>query len=103
MELCVFRVSKDTSYFSTWPQFHWTSQKIWVHTYICYAAMALAEVLRMKLCMEDVEMSRLAMLDRLHEVREGLIIYGGKTVKRADGEHSRIWNATNKVCGIDDD
>lgn len=39
-----FRQSKDDEHLAIRPQFHWTDQKIQVHTFLCLLALLLARV-----------------------------------------------------------
>lgn len=104
IENAVFRVSKDNDHFAIRPQFHWTDQKIKVHVFCCLAAITIAEALRMKSEEKGFHLTKAAMLDRLHLVRDSWVSYKGKKVVRKleeieDAETQRLWNFISGLKG----
>lgn len=79
----VFRQGKDPEHLAVRPQYHWTDQKIRVHTFICLMAMLLSRLVEReaKQCCGWVgDLSDL--LDQLGSVRRTLIV-------RSDGHRGR--------------
>ena len=92
----VFRVSKDVDHFAIRPQFHWTDQKIKVHVFCCLAAITIAEALRMTCKAKGFDITRAAMLDKLHNIRDAWVSRNGKQVilkieDVQDNEAIRLW------------
>ena len=100
----VFKITKNVDHFSVRPQYHWTDDKIWVHTSLCVDATALAEVLRKKLEPEGIVITRPKLMDSLMKIQDGWILQDDKKVLRAtarieDEELSTLWNTILKICG----
>ena len=98
----VFRVSKDVDHFAIRPQFHWTDQKIKVHVFCCLAAITIAEALRMKCKAKGFDITRAAMLDKLHNIRDAWVSRNGKQVIRKiedtqDDEATRLWEYISTI------
>ena len=97
----IFRTSKDVDHFSVRPQYHWTDDKILVHTFICLAAMTIAEVLRMFYKSKGTALPKTTLLDRLDEIHDGWIFKDEKTVKRVleklDREHLELWKIAESL------
>lgn len=75
----VFRHLKNPYHLAVRPQFHWTDQKIRVHTFICLLGLLLVEILRKKVCDAGIKMSLDDILDSLANIRESVaILYTGK-------------------------
>ena len=92
----IFRVSKDTDHFAIRPQYHWTDDKILVHTFLCLTAILIAEVLRMQIGEKGIILTKPVMLDRLAEIRDGWIFQDEKTVSRVmekmdDPDMKKLW------------
>ena len=100
----VFKISKNVDHFSIRPQYHWTDDKIWVHTSLCLSALALAEVLRKKLEPEGIVITRTKLMDSLMKIQDGWILQDDKKVSRTtamieDEALSTLWNAILKIFG----
>jgi len=102
IENAVFRVSKNVDHFAIRPQFHWTDQKIKVHVFCCLAAITIAEALRMKCKAKGFDITRAAMLDKLHNIRDAWVSRNGKQVIRKiedtqDDEATRLWEYISTI------
>ena len=65
----VFKHLKNPYHNCVHPQYHWTDQKIKVHTFICLTGLLLSQVLVKKANDAGYNMSVEALIDRLSEVR----------------------------------
>tara|TARA_B100000315_G_C14556249_1_gene578288 strand:+ start:216 stop:1925 length:1710 start_codon:yes stop_codon:yes gene_type:complete len=70
----VFRQTKDDDHLAVRPQYHWTDQKIHVHTFICLLGLLLARIVEL----ESRKLGRTeclsALLDLLGSVRLAMIL-----------------------------
>ena len=93
----IFKTSKDVDHFAVRPQYHWTDDKIAVHTFLCLTALTITEVLRMELEKHDIHMTKHALLDKLSEIHDGWVFRSEKKADRIleklDDEHQHLWNA----------
>jgi len=71
----LFRHFKNPHHHAVRPQYHWTDQKIKVHTFICATGLLLSQLLWKKACEAGYQMSIEKILDRLSEVRQVEILY----------------------------
>ena len=99
----IFRVSKDPDHFHVRPQYHWTDDKIWVHVFICLAAMSIGELLHAKLESSGIKYSKNRMLDELNNIKDGWIYSGETQVERRmeylDTDQKLLWDTVLSVCG----
>ena len=72
----VFKHFKNPCHHAVRPQYHWTDQKIKVHTFICLTGLLLSQMLLKKAYKAGHKLSLERLLDRLREVRrvETLIV-----------------------------
>jgi len=70
----VFRHFKNPYHHAVHPQFHWTDQKIKVHTFICVTGLLLSQLLWKKACTAGYALSIENLLDRLMEIRETEVV-----------------------------
>ena len=70
----VFRQCKDDRHLAVRPQFHWTDQKIQVHTFICLLALLLARVVERKARKLQRTESLSGLLDLLGTVRLAMVL-----------------------------
>ncbi len=78
----VFRHLKNPYHLAVRPQFHWTDQKIRVHTFMCLLGLFLTELLRKKVLDAGLKLSLEEILDRLSNIRKSVSIsYTGKQGK----------------------
>ena len=71
----IFRHLKNPYHFSVRPQYHWTDQKIKVHTFICLLGLLISELLRKKLFDAGMKMSLEEIIERLSNIRKSTTIY----------------------------
>jgi transposase len=72
-----FRQMKDRTVVSFNPMFHWTDDKIRVHTFYCVLALAVARLMRREAAMVGLDMSVRELLAALGEIEETLLLYQG--------------------------
>lgn len=86
----VFKHLKNPYHNCVHPQYHWTDQKIRVHTFICLTGLLLSQVLHKKARDAGYNMSVEGLIDKLSEVRmaETISIYSlnSKPVKETQLE-----------------
>lgn len=70
----VFKHLKNPYHNTVHPQYHWTDQKIKVHTFICLIGLLLSQVLWKKAREAGYTMSLENLIDRLTEIRKAEII-----------------------------
>lgn len=70
-----FKRMKDPHFLSWSPQFHWTDQKIMVHSFYCVLALMLCSLLRQELHRHGIEASIPCMLEKLSGIKEVLTVY----------------------------
>ena len=70
----VFRQLKNPYHLAVRPQFHWTDQKIKVHTFCCLLGQILVGLLQRKVANAGIKISADRLLDQLTRIREALII-----------------------------
>jgi len=94
----IFRHLKNPYHFSVRPQYHWTDQKIKVHTFICLLGLLLGEILRKKLFDAGIKMSLEEIIERLSNIRKSTTIYyTGKKGKPKVESQVESMNDTEKV------
>jgi len=70
----VFRQCKDDEHFAIRPQFHWTDQKIQVHTFICLLALLLARIVEREARRRQRTEGLSGLLDLLATVRLAMVL-----------------------------
>lgn len=94
----IFRHLKNPYHFSVRPQYHWTDQKIKVHTFICLLGLLLGELLRKKLFDADIKMGLEEIIEQLSNIRQSTIIYyTGKKGKPKIESQLEVMNDTEKI------
>ena len=73
-----FKHMKNRDYLRWQPQFHWTDQKIKVHTLYCVLALLLATLARKIAWEAGHELSLVALLDELSAMKEVALLYPDK-------------------------
>jgi transposase len=69
-----FKHMKNPYHNAVHPQYHWTDQKIKVHTFICLIGLLLSQILWKKAREAGYSMSLENLIDKLEEVRQAEII-----------------------------
>ncbi|MGH7428247.1 MAG: IS1634 family transposase [Candidatus Methylomirabilaceae bacterium] len=70
-----FRRLKDPHYLTFRPTFHWTDQKLRVHTFYCVLALMMLNMLRRKLAQAGTPLSVVKMMDMLADIHEITLLY----------------------------
>jgi len=70
----IFKHFKNPYHHAVHPQYHWTDQKVKVHTFICITALLLSQVLAKQAKDCGYNYSVEALIDRLSEVRRAEIV-----------------------------
>jgi len=76
-----FKHMKNREYLRWQPSFHWTDQKMEVHTWYCVLALLFATLLRKTAHDAGLELSIQTLLDDLSSIREVVLLYPGKNNK----------------------
>jgi len=77
-----FKSMKNTDFLRWQPAFHWTDQKLSVHTLYCVVALLISSLARKIASAAGVEATLPAMLDELSKIREVAVIYPQATLAR---------------------
>jgi len=103
----IFRHLKNPYHFSVRPQYHWTDQKIKVHTFICLLGLLLGEIVRKKLFDAGIKMSLEEIIERLSHIRKSTTIYytGKKGKPKAESQletmsdtEKQMWEIIQKTA-----
>jgi len=73
-----FRQMKDPDIVSFSPMFHWTDQKIRVHSFHCVIALMVARLMRRETQRAGVSMSVAELLEALGGIEETVLLYQGE-------------------------
>jgi transposase len=71
----VFKEMKDRDIGSWWPLFHWTEQKIQIHSFYCTIAILLRALALRRVKNAGIQISMKRMLNELDDVKEVILIY----------------------------
>jgi transposase len=77
-----FRRMKDSTFLHWQPAYHWTDQKLAVHTFYCVLALLLATLAHREVVRAGIDLSLPALLDQLSKINEVAIIYPAGTLAR---------------------
>ena len=70
-----FKYMKNRDYLRWQPSFHWTDQKIEVHTMYCVIALLLATLARKMAVESGLDISLIGLLDDLSAIKEVALLY----------------------------
>ena len=73
-----FRQMKDPDIVSFSPMFHWTNQKIRVHSFYCVIALTIARLMRRQAEHAGISISVTELLDTLNGIQETVLLYQGE-------------------------
>jgi len=98
----VFRHLKNPYHLAVRPQFHWTDQKIKVHTFICLLGLLLVEILRKKVYDAGIKMSLDDVLYHLGNIRESVLLFSteGKGRPRVEIQLEQMDETQEKLFDI---
>jgi transposase len=71
----VFKHLKNRQYLHWQPAFHWTDQKLAVHTFYCVLALMLVSLARKTACENGLEITFPALLEELSGIKEVALLY----------------------------
>jgi transposase len=77
----IFRQLKDVDHLAVRPQYHWTDQKIRVHTFICLLALLLCRLVERECRGAGYQGSLSSLLDLLSTIRLALVLWPADTPK----------------------
>jgi transposase len=77
----VFRQLKDVDHLAVRPQYHWTDQKIRVHTFICLVALLLCRLVEREGRSAGYQGSLSSLLEFLSTIRLALVLWPADTPK----------------------
>lgn len=69
-----FKIMKDPHWVCVWPFFHWTDQKLQVHTFCCVLALTLTSLLYRTVRHAGLTLSFQEMMHQLKEIQQVLIL-----------------------------
>jgi transposase len=73
-----FRQLKDRHVVSFSPMYHWTDQKIRVHTFYCVLALTVARLMTREADRHGIHLSVRELLDTLADIQETVLLYQGE-------------------------
>lgn len=76
-----FRQGKDPDHLAVRPQYHWTDQKVRVHTFICLLALMLSRLLEREVRQHGYKHCLSTLLDELATIRLALVMTAGTSKK----------------------
>ena len=79
--------AQDPHVVSFSPIYHWTEQKIRVHTFYCVLALTIARLMRRHVHQHDLDLSVPALLDALARVQESVLLYPSGSRGRPKARH----------------
>jgi len=85
-----FKQMKNPHFLSWSPQYHWTDQKIMVHTFYCVLALMLCSLLRREFYHHGIDLSIPCMLEKLSGIQEVLTVYGQSRKGKKQREYLTI-------------
>ena len=93
-----FKHMKNRDYLRWQPAFHWTDQKLEVHTFYCVLALLLATLSRKIACEAGIELSLHALLDELSSIREVALVYSQDDKIKTDFTLNRMTPRQKKLA-----
>lgn len=75
-----FKNMKNTDYLHWRPSYHWTDQKLRVHTWYCVLALLLSSLARKTAVKAGINLTLPALLEELTKIREVAVIYPSGTL-----------------------
>ncbi len=76
-----FKHMKNREYLRWQPAYHWTDQKLNVHSFYCVLALLLVALARKTVCEAGIQISISKLLDELSSVKEVALLYKDKRKK----------------------
>jgi hypothetical protein len=84
----VFKNMKDRDIGSWWPLYHWTDQKISVHSLYCTIAVLLRALAHRRIKQGGIDISMKRLLAELDDIKEVIVLYPRKHGAKTDPQHT---------------
>ena len=84
----VFKDMKDRDIGSWWPLYHWTDQKIHVHSFSCTIAVLLRALAHRRVKEAGIDISLKRLLAALEEIKEVILLYPRKRGAKTEPQHT---------------
>jgi transposase len=84
----VFKEMKDRDIGSWWPLYHWTDQKINVHSFSCTIAVLLRALAHRRVKQAGIDISMKRLLAELEAIKEVIVLYPRKRGAKTDPQHT---------------
>ena len=84
----VFKEMKDRDIGSWWPLYHWTDQKINVHSFYCTIAVLLRALAHRRVKQAGIDISMKRLLAELDEIKEVIVLYPKKRGAKTSPQHT---------------
>jgi transposase len=97
-----FKHMKNRDYLRWQPAFHWTDQKLEVHSLYCVLALLFATLARKTACESGVDISLSALLDELSSIKEVAFVYSQDGRVKADVTLNRMTPRQKKLAELFD-
>ena len=97
-----FKHMKNRDYLRWQPAYHWTDQKLDVHSLYCVMALLFATLARKTACEAGIDISLPALLDDLSSVKEVAVIHSQDGRIKADVTLSRMTPRQKKLAELFD-
>ncbi len=95
-----FKLMKNRDYLRWQPAFHWTDQKLEVHTLYCVLALLLATLARKTACEAGIDISLTSLLDDLSAIKEVALIYSKDGRVNSDFTLNRMTPRQKKLAEL---
>lgn len=97
-----FKHMKNRDYLRWQPAYHWTDQKLDVHSFYCVLALLFATLARKTACEAGIDISLPALLDDLSSIKEVAVIHSQDGRVKADVTLSRMTSRQKKLAELFD-
>jgi transposase len=84
----VFKEMKDRDIGSWWPLYHWTDQKINVHSFYCTIAVLLRALAHRRVKQAGIDISMKRLLSELDDIKEVIVLYPKKRGAKSTPQHT---------------
>jgi transposase len=84
----VFKEMKDRAIGSWWPLYHWTEQKIQIHSFYCTVAVLLRALAHRRVKKAGIKISMKRMLSELDHIKEIILLYPRKRGAKNKCQHT---------------
>ena len=84
----VFKEMQDRDIGSWWPLYHWTDQKINVHSFYCTIAVLLRALAHRRVTGAGIDISMKRLLAELDEIKEVIVLYPKKRGAKTAPQHT---------------